>query len=505
MNILPSPSTPPTPPPAANTPKIQEGLRYLTPLVDDGNANIQHLSDYKTDPQGKLVPNASRVLITTADRADTINITIGADQQLNARINGKDYKLPLNANNDVHSLRIQTQGGNDRITVDKNINIEMHIDGGDGDDYIEANGRTGSVLGGKGNDYIRLGTGHMVALGGDGDDIMIAGTGNSTMLGQKGNDKLYADYPAPKTNLRQVYLNGGQGNDELYAGTGKTILNGGPGNDKHVGYRQTTFYTGAGQDTVHSYDVQDRIYAKKTDTIHKPAQVNTTHVEYNSNAGKKGLKIEGTPEFTEQTEDYLEQLRGSPVGQKVLQEMDRLAEKNGTHVTISRSPLFEANTYSQSNSVGEIPRASRLPEHEFLPEYGHITNGVAGSKAVDGVIGFLPEHFTKAFDTSPLIAMDHETIHAIVFAEGKGIAGDKPIFDKEGKPVMFQGAQLRVKNAEYQAVGLPTKTRPFDFDNDPSTPPTTTNTSPFTENALREEMGIPLRDRYAEEEPPLIG
>lgn len=89
------------------------------------------------------MPDVSRVLITTSDRADNVSITVGANHQLNARINGKDYKLPLTANNNAHSLRINTAGGNDRITVDKYVNIEMHINSGDGDDDIVSNGRVG--------------------------------------------------------------------------------------------------------------------------------------------------------------------------------------------------------------------------------------------------------------------------------------------------------------------------------------------------------------------------
>lgn len=263
MNILPIPSTSPTLSPPASKPTEPDGTRHTNVLVDDGNVKIQHLFTYKTDHQGKRGLDVSRVLITTTDQDDNVTITVGVNHQLNARINGKDYKLPLTANNDSHSLTIRTEGGNDRITVDKHVNIEMHIRGGDGDDYIAANGRFGTVDGGKGNDYIRLGTGHTVAFGGDGDDTMIAGIGNAVMSGGRGNDKLYATYPLQNTDQRQVHLNGDQGDDELYAGTGINTLNGGLGNDKLVGYRQTTFYTGAGQDSVHSYDRRDRIYAKR--------------------------------------------------------------------------------------------------------------------------------------------------------------------------------------------------------------------------------------------------
>lgn len=263
MNILTTPPASLLSAPPAKAPAKPDKTRHFAVLADDGNARIRSLSTYETNAKGEQVLDICRVLITTYDQADIVSISVGADHQLNARINGKDYKLPLTANNDAHSLRIKTAGGNDRINVDEQINIEMHIHGGDGDDFIVANGRVGSVTGDTGNDYIRLGAGHVVAFGGDGDDIMIAGAGNAVISGGKGNDKLYASYPAQKTDLRQVYLNGDQGNDELYAGTGRSILNGGLGDDKLVGYRQTTIYTGAGQDSVHSYDTQDRIYAKK--------------------------------------------------------------------------------------------------------------------------------------------------------------------------------------------------------------------------------------------------
>ena len=139
MNILPTPATAAPLSPRVTPPAEPAGTPHISVLADDGNTKIQQISTYKTDPQGKRVPGVSRVLITTSDRADNVSITAGANHQLNARINGKDYKLPLTANNNAHSLRINTAGGNDRITVD----IEMHINSGDGDDDIVSNGRVG--------------------------------------------------------------------------------------------------------------------------------------------------------------------------------------------------------------------------------------------------------------------------------------------------------------------------------------------------------------------------
>ncbi len=504
MNILPTPATVATLSPPLTPPAEPDGTPHISVLADDGNAKIQQISTYKTDHQGKRVLDVSRVLITTGDRADNVSITVGANQQLNARINGRDYKLPLTANNNAHSLRINTAGGNDRITVDKCVNIEIHINSGDGDDCIVANGRVGTVTGGKGNDYIRLGTGHIVAFGGDGDDVMIAGSGNAVMSGGKGNDKLYANYFSQKTDLRQVYLNGDQGDDELYGGTGTIILNGGLGNDKLVGFRNTTFYTGAGQDSVNSYDTQDRIYAKKTDTVHAPKQVKPTLVEY-SDVGRKGFKIEGPAEFTEFTENYLEQLRGSPAGLQMLQEMDRLAELNGGPVIIRPSEIVAGNSYTFSNAFRDSIPDSEYENFKYRPELGFIKDGIPGSYATHPKIGFLPGYFEKAFALSPLIALYHEMSHARDGASGQFTPGHTLIFNKDGSPVMLNGQQLRVENNEYQAIGLPTTSAPHDHDNNPLTPPIRTNPWPFNENALRAEMGIPLRDRYSPEEPSRLG
>ncbi|WP_267910565.1 M91 family zinc metallopeptidase [Pseudomonas sp. MF7448] len=72
------------------------------------------------------------------------------------------------------------------------------------------------------------------------------------------------------------------------------------------------------------------------------------------------------------------------------------------------------------------------------------------------------------------------------------------------EPLLRGGVPRTVNNEEYQVVGIPTDATPFDFDNNPNTPATNVNPYPFTENALREEMGVPLRDRYDVDEAPRI-
>lgn len=54
----------------------------------------------------------------------------------------------------------------------------------------------------------------------------------------------------------------------------------------------------------------------------------------------------------------------------------------------------------------------------------------------------------------------------------------------------------RIPNSEFQVVGLPNSAQPYDFDNDPTTPPTITNPEHFTENDMLRELGLPERKSY---------
>ena len=497
MNILPTPATAAPLSPRVTPPAEPAGTPHISVLADDGNTKIQQISTYKTDPQGKRVPDVSRVLITTSDRADNVSITVGANHQLNARINGKDYKLPLTANNNAHSLRINTAGGNDRITVDKYVNIEMHINSGDGDDDIVSNGRVGTVIGGKGNDHIRLGTGDMAVTGGDGDDTITAGTGNAAISEGKGNDHLYTGFGPAN---RVLFLNGDRGDDHLYAGPGKVVLNGGRGNDTLSGYYRTTFYSGEGADTINSYDKNDKIYAKSTDTINNQGNSKIIPVTY-SESGRKGLVIKGTEQFIEQTEDVIDRLRASPAGQKALEAMDQFVEDGHRPIVLTESHTPGFSAYGFRN---EYTSNAELRKDPFRPEFGYIKDNKPGSVSTQPEIVFEPADFDQTFSISPEITLHHELAHAFNGATGTGIPGKQILKDANGAPLLRGGVPRTVNNEEYQVVGIPTDATPFDFDNNPNTPATNVNPYPFTENALREEMGVPLRDRYDVDEAPRI-
>jgi hypothetical protein len=455
--------------------------------------------DPSVDSDGKPSLNQGFIYIETSDEPQDINITVGPDNTLTAYVNGTPHKLPFTATGEQQYLSIFAGAGNDRIRIDPRVEANVLIHAGDGNDVIFVGGGQTSVFGGPGNDYIMMGSGAGVAHGEDGDDVLLAGTGHASLSGGKGDDQLYAMYP--NTPLRQVFLNGDQGNDRLYAGTGKNVLNGGPGDDTLVGHRHTAFYTGAGKDTVKSYSATDKIYAKTSDTICNTSNAAVTHIQYND-SGRHGLKIEGSEYFIEQVENYLEQLRGSPAGQVVLAKMDSLAQQIGAPVTIKMSEYVGRNDYAFRNTHTDNITVDDLEVLNTSPKFGYIKEGKAGSVATHALLHFHTDAFNKDIISPPVIALFHELIHAFNGGTGTFIPGTQAVVGEDGKPVIIDGEPMEVENSEYQAIGLETQNPPFDFDNNPLTPPTSTNPAPFTENAVRAEMGVPLRDRYQREEPP---
>jgi hypothetical protein len=479
----------PTPSGAAITPQPKPDPAAITGiqskvLFTDENTSIK--IDYAYDPFKKVYVDNGIISIETKDQSDTINITVGADNKLTAYINGMPHKLPTSADNKQMQLYISSSGGNDRINIDPLVQNIVLISGGDGDDWISAGGGYSRINGGAGNDYIEMGSGTGLAYGGDGNDVMVAGKGHAVMSGGNGDDKLFATLAAD--TKRQVFLNGDSGNDQLYAGAGINVLNGGLGDDTLFGHHQTTFYTGAGKDTVNSYSAQDKIYAQDTDTIHNASNAPIEHVKY-VNSGKHGFKIEGKPDFISNVEDYLEQLRGSPSGQIMLQELDRLAIKNGGPVVIKESE-YSVSYYRFRNS-----HTDKVPDGEHWKhksqEFGYITDGQAGSVATHAEIGLDGAQFGLDINEPPLLKLYHQMVHAFNGAHGTMLPGSQPIIGADGKPVLVDGRPKTALNLEYQAFGIPTGGPLLDFDNNPLTPPTATNPPPFTVNHLRTEMGTP--------------
>ena len=499
---LPPHSTPQTPsapleqhqPPAApDTPQKDPHIRVNgrekhqeSTLVDDGNL-IARLSarSLETDTK-KTFTLEHNLTLETSDRSDTIHISNRADGRLNVEVNGKSYDFNVRTEKDgkTTKLHIKTKGGDDNIKIDADVRLPVKLEAGDGDDRVQAGGGSTRLFGGKDNDHLQLGSGAGYAEGNDGDDTLVGGTGNAIMYGNNGNDRLYAGSGLP---TKQSHLDGGNGADRLYAGNGHAVMNGGLGDDVLVGHDRTTFYSGKGKDVIWSKHPDDRIYAKNSDKLLGASAAQSTIVTPNE-AGKEGFNIQGTQDEKQRIEDDIELLRSSPTGQKMLTEMDAAAGRIGASVTIKSSDLTQ---YTINSGSPRAPLPTEGEQEPDAPNGHHVHNGIRGHSVTDGAIEYDPASFhdRQVFQSTPITNFYHEMVHAYNGATGSFLPGTtkEQIGDKPPQ---------ETPNAERQAVGLPTDAEPFDIDNDPLTPPTSTNQPPFTENALREEMGHVQRTSY---------
>jgi len=444
-------------------------------LLDDGNLTVRKSVDEVPIGPGKSIILNDTLTFETGNKSDTIYLRNHTDRQLNVEVNGKSYFFDVRNGKDGSqtNLHIKSNGGDDNIKIDDRVMLPVKVEAGDGNDNVQAGGGPSTLFGGRGNDTLHLGSGSGYAEGNDGDDTMIGGSGRNVMYGNNGNDRLYAGAGSAK---KQSYLDGGSGNDQLYAGNGHTVINGGKGDDLMVGHDRTTFYSGKGKDTVWSNHRNDRIYAKTSDRLMGSSAALITPVTP-SDAGKEGFKAQGSEAFKQRVEDDLELLRGSPLGQKMLAGMDTIGRQNGAPLPITEGPINHFD--------------DRLSEEET--KKNHIKDGVPSRPINNGILQYNPSEIYNdpKVPAAPIITLQHESAHAWNAGTGTFLPGHTPE-QVDGKP------PVNTPNAERQAVGLPSTAPPFDFDNDPLTPPASTNPKPFTENGLREEMGYGLRENYAD-------
>lgn len=119
---------------------------------------------------------------------------------------------------EYHGSEIHGGPGNDNIIIYSG----SHTVTGEGDqDVIVANGHAQEIEGGEGNDVINAGGADSAWIyGGGGNDLISGSPGNDTMFGNAGNDFLLG-WDGNDT------LWGDEGNDSLYGGMGWDGLGGG--------------------------------------------------------------------------------------------------------------------------------------------------------------------------------------------------------------------------------------------------------------------------------------
>ncbi|MBD8684343.1 M91 family zinc metallopeptidase [Pseudomonas sp. CFBP 13719] len=289
-----------------------------------------------------------------------------------------------------------------------------------------------------GKTELRTGAGDDLVKVGAGNFYIDAGAGDDTVL-TRGNG-MHTIYAGDGDDTcfggeQLTFMAGGAGDDRLVAGAGLSVISPGPGGD--------SIFPGSGSNVVYSSDEDDSILREEgTLRLHRGSD---------HRAGNQALRIEGSDGFVKRVEADLDLLRTSPTARLLLAALDEAANVHGTLVTVRFT--HEPNGYFG---------------HPHLPM-------IDGQRAPAGQSGELV--YNPAWQppgSFPVVVLYHELCHAYNFATGSMFGFDH----------------------ERQVVGLPTEHPPFDFDDDPQTPPLNTNPDPFNENSLRRELGLPPRLNY---------
>jgi hypothetical protein len=375
---------------------------------------------------------------------------------------------------DAEHLTIQGGDGDDRITVDPNVQYGLTIEGGDGSDRIRGGAGRDTIEGGGGRDYLEGGQGNDTLNGGWGNDILYGGQGHDVMEGGHGND----------------YVEGGKGNDVMWGGTGNDVVSGGRGNDRIAGDSgNDVMYGGAGEDRMWGGKGADHGYGGAGDRWDGGAgNDDWTRTEHRDDLGTSihytnawdadgDQTAEGTlsdaeaAAFRDRVEDDIDLMRNSPTGQQLLGSFDA----SGQDVTIQR--IDNDNGYEYGSG-------------------GMLTVDAAGNPHTpqDATIGYNPNIVTTfaGKEETPIEVLQHEMGHGWNDVTGTTQGG------------MYNGPDPNdhdtAGNWERQAVGLPNTGVPVDHDGDPATPPTTDNPVWATERGLSEELGREQRAHY--NDPP---
>lgn len=355
--------------------------------------------------------------------------------------------------------------GNDNLMTAAGLDW---VDGGSGNDVIDAGEGDDAVLAGDGKDRVLGGAGGDNADGGPGNDALDGGPDGDVLYGLDGNDSLIG-------GIGDDYLDGGPGGDLLNAGAGRDLLLGGIGADRLVGGADVDLLAGGHHtDFYDGGPGADLTYAQRSDRKPMRSAGAVTWVDLSTTdiAGHEpgsSLETSADATFVQRFACDIETLRSVPPGRQLLTALD-----DAGHVTtVVQSWLGNSVSFDDWDPV-------------FL--VGGAGSAVPGAGSSSGVY-YCPSKM-MLYDGAlpwerrpPIVGLWHELVHAWNAATGTC----QPGFDAAGTRIL-----------ELQCLGLPMPANAllWDNDNDPATPPTAANPSPFSENAWRAFLGLPARTQY---------
>jgi hypothetical protein len=401
---------------------------------------------------------SDEVGVLIVDGVAVVNTGGGIDQ-VKVGVDATTGEVVLHVNDVIHRLppgtpvELRTGEGDDTVTGYGSRAAGLTVLAGSGDDQVDTGAGADVVIGGTGGDEVAGGDGRDQLFGNDGQDYVDGQDGGDLAVGGQGSDTLYGldGRDTLAGGEGDDHLEGGEDGDELVGGAGADVLSGGTGGDTLSGGADAdVLYAGHGADEVGGGSDHDTSYTQAEDgtssTVDQTVEVSELDLgQY--------VDIQGSEEFQDRIRADLELLAASPNGQAILAGIVEGFDENDPDVD------FVIREWQEGD-----------------PDLGFVVKDREGH---DYVLGIKPEHDDLRGYTPPSVVLGHELAH--VYDHAQDHRDD------------LDGTTHGDSNSELVATGLE-----IDHDGDPDTEPIIDPEHPAaaTENGLRDEFGLPIRDSY---------
>ncbi len=486
-------------------------------IMESDDVENPHLEDSK----GNTTMSLEDITVLAASGGnDDIHVSNGADGGIVVSVNGEEYAY---TKKEAATLIIDAGAGNDNITVDEDVAMELHITGGKGNDNLQggsgndiivdnldsniisggagddtliANGNSSKgwlgkawdairgnqpsnvINGGEGNDYIEGGKGNDTINGGAGDDYIYGLDGKDTISGGAGHD--YID-----GGKGDDVISGGDGNDNLFGGKGNDTISGGAGDDVIAGGKGNDIVDGGeGADNISVYTYSGFFKAiteaNNKDVIASDDADNISEVAYMGNV-PGNISVKGDAAFKARVESDLETLTSIAPGQATLNAL-----KGTGHDVVIRETY--AGSYESPDQGGSSIT---------YDENNHATLGKGSDShvAYNSTAHNMYSGRNTWSEHAPITTLVHEMGHSYDDALGQtdpaayDMYTHEHVYNADG--TYATGYSNGEPGWEYQTVGgMGYKDLPNDGVERKEHP------KGFSENAMRQFLGYELRDTY---------
>jgi Ca2+-binding RTX toxin-like protein len=138
---------------------------------------------------GGAASNVIKIWLTEDGRNYVIDsivpLEVGGELCANPEGNPNELVCPAPP---IAGFEVNADGGDDRISVSKNVTIPVTMRGGSGSDVLSGGKGPDKLIGGGGDDRLIGWWGADVLAGGPGDDVHIGGPGDDSIFSGRGDD-----------------------------------------------------------------------------------------------------------------------------------------------------------------------------------------------------------------------------------------------------------------------------------------------------------------------------